>query len=73
MTILKISRVAILLATTFTVISCTHAKTWELENLKKPEMSLNQSPLENKVSDHIHHSKETASSISVGTSGCSCY
>ena len=55
------------------MVGCTHAKTWELEHLKKPEMSLHQDTLEQKVSDHIDQSKETATSVSIGSSGCSCY
>jgi Domain of unknown function (DUF4266) len=73
MKFIKISRIIFLFLITFSVISCTHAKTWELENLKKPEMSLDQNTLEKKVSDHIDRSKETSASVSVDGSGCSCY
>lgn len=69
----RITFLSILTLFTLSAIGCTHAKTWELENLKKPEMSLDRGPLENKISDHIDRSKETATSVSVDGSGCSCY
>jgi Domain of unknown function (DUF4266) len=73
MKFINISRIIFLFAISLSLIGCIHAKTWELEHLQKPEMSLNQSPLETKVSDHIDRSKETAASVSVDGSGCSCY
>jgi Domain of unknown function (DUF4266) len=68
-----IIRIIFLSIISICMIGCTHAKTWELEHLKKPEMSLTQDLLETKISDHIDRSKETASSVSVDGSGCSCY
>jgi Domain of unknown function (DUF4266) len=57
----------------FGLAGCTHAKTWELQNLAKPEMSLDYTTLEKRIPEHLDRSRETSASVSVDNNGCSCY
>ena len=46
---------------------------WERQNLAKPEMALNSSPLNTALDDHIYFSKEASSGgRSFGGGGCGC-
>lgn len=46
---------------------------WERQNLAKPEMELNSSPLNTALDDHIYFSKEASSGgRSFGGGGCGC-
>lgn len=46
---------------------------WERQNLAKPEMELNSSPLSSALDDHIYFSKEASSGgRSFGGGGCGC-
>lgn len=46
---------------------------WERQNLAKPEMELNSSPLSAALDDHIYFSKEASSGgRSFGGGGCGC-
>jgi hypothetical protein len=46
---------------------------WERQNLAKPEMALNSSPLNAALDDHIYFSKEASSGgRSFGGGGCGC-
>jgi Domain of unknown function (DUF4266) len=66
--LVKIASVCGLLA------SCVHAKPWERQYHTKPEMSFTPDPLEQKMSDHVHQSKEMSGAISAGSGGgCGCY
>jgi len=46
---------------------------WERQNLAKPEMALDSSPLRSSLDDHIYFSKESSSGgRSFGGGGCGC-
>lgn len=46
---------------------------WERQNLAKPEMELNSSPLTTALDEHIYFSKEASSGgRSFGGGGCGC-
>jgi hypothetical protein len=46
---------------------------WERQNLAKPEMALDSSPLVSALDDHIYFSKEASSGgRSFGGGGCGC-
>jgi hypothetical protein len=54
--------------------SCMHANPWERQYHAKSEMGLIPDPLEQKMSDHVHQSKEMSSAVSAGSGGgCGCY
>jgi hypothetical protein len=57
-----------------TLSSCMHAKPWERQYHATPEMSLTSDPLEQKMSDHVTHSKEMSNTVTAGSGGgCGCY
>jgi|TARA_R110001583_G_scaffold5106_16_gene28286 hypothetical protein len=46
---------------------------WQRQNLAKPEMALDSSPLTSALDDHIYFSKEASSGgRSFGGGGCGC-
>lgn len=48
-------------------------KPWERQNLARPEMAVNSSPLVSALDDHIYFSKEASSGgRSFGGGGCGC-
>jgi hypothetical protein len=52
---------------------CTVVEPWEREVLARPEMSLDASPLDAAIDDHIYFSKEASSGgRGFGGGGCGC-
>jgi hypothetical protein len=52
---------------------CTAVEPWEREVLARPEMSLDASPLDAAIDDHIYFSKEASSGgRGFGGGGCGC-
>jgi Domain of unknown function (DUF4266) len=52
---------------------CTAVQPWERDVLARPEMSLDASPLDAAIDDHIYFSKEASSGgRGFGGGGCGC-
>jgi hypothetical protein len=52
---------------------CSSVKPWEKATLARPEMTFEGDPLDNKYTEHIYSSKESASGgAGVGGGGCGC-
>ena len=52
---------------------CTVVEPWERDVLARPEMSLDASPLDAAIDDHIYFSKEASSGgRGFGGGGCGC-
>lgn len=52
---------------------CTTVQPWERDVLARPEMSLDASPLDAAIDDHIYFSKEASSGgRGFGGGGCGC-
>ena len=52
---------------------CTVVEPWERDVLARPEMSLDASPLDAAIDDHIYFSKEASSGgRGFGGGGCDC-
>ena len=52
---------------------CTVVEPWERDVLARPEMSLDESPLDAAIDDHIYFSKEGSSGgRGFGGGGCGC-
>ena len=52
---------------------CTVVEPWERDVLARPEMSLDESPLDATIDDHIYFSKEASSGgRGFGGGGCGC-
>lgn len=52
---------------------CTVIEPWQRDVLARPEMSLDQSPLDAAIDDHIYFSKEASSGgRGFGGGGCGC-
>lgn len=65
----KISLTLILLA----LAGCAGVQPWERDVLARPEMSLDNAPLDSAIDDHIYFSKEASSGgRGFGGGGCGC-
>jgi hypothetical protein len=52
---------------------CASVQPWERDVLARPEMSLDNSPLDQAIDDHIYFSKEASSGgRGFGGGGCGC-
>jgi Domain of unknown function (DUF4266) len=52
---------------------CVSVQPWERDVLARPEMSLDNAPLEAAIDDHIYFSKEASSGgRGFGGGGCGC-
>ena len=52
---------------------CTTVQPWERDVLARPEMSLDENPLDAAIDDHIYFSKEASSGgQGFGGGGCGC-
>ena len=52
---------------------CTTVQPWERDVLARPEMSLDNAPLDAAIDDHIYFSKEASSGgRGFGGGGCGC-
>ncbi|HET9446011.1 MAG TPA: DUF4266 domain-containing protein [Steroidobacteraceae bacterium] len=52
---------------------CTSVQPWERDVLARPEMSLDDAPLDAAIDDHIYFSKEASSGgRGFGGGGCGC-
>ncbi|HKR36420.1 MAG TPA: DUF4266 domain-containing protein [Steroidobacteraceae bacterium] len=52
---------------------CASVPPWERDVLARPEMSLDNSPLDQAIDDHIYFSKEASSGgRGFGGGGCGC-
>ena len=52
---------------------CTIVESWERDVLARPEMSLDEAPLDAAIDDHIYFSKEASSGgRGFGGGGCGC-
>ena len=52
---------------------CAQVQPWERDVLARPEMSLDTSPLDAAIDDHIYFSKEASSGgRGFGGGGCGC-
>jgi hypothetical protein len=68
-----IVRAVLLVITLGSTAGCAPVKVWERGNLARPEMAFTTDSLEQKIGDHIHHSKEGSSSVVAGSGGgCGC-
>jgi Domain of unknown function (DUF4266) len=68
-----IARAFLLVITLVSTLACAPVKVWERGNLARPEMAFTPDPLEQKIGDHIYHSKEGSSSVVAGSGGgCGC-
>ena len=68
-------KLALLLLSGLAVSACSQmgVEPWERQNLAKPEMALENSPLRSSLDDHIYFSKEASSGgRSFGGGGCGC-
>jgi hypothetical protein len=53
--------------------SCAGVQPWERDVLARPEMSLDNAPLDAAIDDHIYFSKEASSGgRGFGGGGCGC-
>jgi hypothetical protein len=65
--------VLLLLLTVLLFGGCTVLEPWERDVLARPEMSLDESPLDAAIDDHIYFSKEASSGgRGFGGGGCGC-
>ena len=65
----KISLCLVLLA----LAGCAGVQPWERDVLARPEMSLDNAPLDAAIDDHIYFSKEASSGgRGFGGGGCGC-
>lgn len=65
----------LLIAAAVSAAGCAHVgvQPWEREVLARPEMSLDASPLDAAIDDHIYFSKEASSGgRGFGGGGCGC-
>ena len=70
-----LSRCAALVLLATALGGCAYAppQPWEKGNLAKPEMSMGVDPLDQRFTQHIYGSKESASGgYGVGGGGCGC-
>lgn len=68
-----ISRFLLILAVICVAQGCTQVKVWERGNLAKSEMAFTPDPMQEKLHDHIYHSKEASQSVAAGAGGgCGC-
>ncbi|SMF45435.1 protein of unknown function [Alteromonadaceae bacterium Bs31] len=52
---------------------CSQVKAWERGNLAKAEMAFSPDPLEDKIRNHVYHSKEASQTVGAGAGGgCGC-
>ncbi|WP_232787429.1 DUF4266 domain-containing protein [Spongiibacter nanhainus] len=68
-------KLALLLMAGLSLSACSSlgVEPWERQNLAKPEMALDSSPLRSALDDHIYFSKEASSGgRSFGGGGCGC-
>jgi hypothetical protein len=57
----------------FTLAGCAGVQPWERDVLARPEMSLDNAPLDAAIDDHIYFSKEASSGgRGFGGGGCGC-
>ena len=71
----KYTQMVISIAIILTVSGCSSlgVEPWERDLLAKDEMSLNASPVDSALDDHIYFSKEASSGgKSFGGGGCGC-
>lgn len=55
------------------LVGCTVVEPWQRDVLARPEMSLDASPLDAAIDDHIYFSKEASSGgRGFGGGGCGC-
>ncbi|MDF1692896.1 MAG: DUF4266 domain-containing protein [Zhongshania sp.] len=72
MTIHKLG-IAIAISGLLSACSSMGVDPWQRQNLAKPEMALDSSPLTSALDDHIYFSKEASSGgRSFGGGGCGC-
>jgi len=72
MTIHKLG-IAIAISGLLSACSSMGVDPWQRQNLAKPEMGLDSSPLTSALDDHIYFSKEASSGgRSFGGGGCGC-
>ncbi|WP_269619981.1 DUF4266 domain-containing protein [Zhongshania sp. BJYM1] len=65
--------IAVIASSTLTACSSMGVDPWQRQNLAKPEMALDSSPLNTALDDHIYFSKEASSGgRSFGGGGCGC-
>ena len=67
-------RLLLLLSTTVLLLGgCMVVEPWERDVLARPEMSLDDAPLDAAIDDHIYFSKEASSGgRGFGGGGCGC-
>lgn len=71
----KISQTCLITSVLFLTTACSSlgVEPWERQNLAKPAMALDSSPLVSALDDHIYFSKEASSGgRSFGGGGCGC-
>jgi len=57
----------------FALTGCAGVQPWERDVLARPEMSLDNAPLDAAIDDHIYFSKEASSGgRGFGGGGCGC-
>jgi len=57
----------------FALAGCAGVQPWERDVLARPEMSLDNAPLDAAIDDHIYFSKEASSGgRGFGGGGCGC-
>ena len=71
--VIKHRRLLLLSVAVLLLGGCTVVEPWERDVLARPEMSLDASPLDAAIDDHIYFSKEASSGgRGFGGGGCGC-
>jgi hypothetical protein len=71
--VIKYRRLPLLSIAVLLLGGCTVVEPWERDVLARPEMSLDASPLDAAIDDHIYFSKEASSGgRGFGGGGCGC-
>lgn len=68
-------KIVLLLLASSSLAACSNmgVQPWQRQNLAKPEMALDSSPLRSALDDHIYFSKEASSGgRGFGGGGCGC-
>lgn len=68
-------KIILLLLASSSLAACSNmgVQPWQRQNLAKPEMALDNSPLRSALDDHIYFSKEASSGgRGFGGGGCGC-